>query len=142
VPDQATLGSPGRLAEALSAWRDRQHVGVHEAANRVGVQARTWSSWETGGSPQLSTLPRLADTLGVRCADLLALLPPCLDEQPQWSGEVATALRAWRRCEAMSLGRAARRLGVAPSTVLDWEAGRRPRPTQLRKLVAAGVLPR
>jgi transcriptional regulator with XRE-family HTH domain len=128
------------LPEVLTTWRARHQLGVHEAAGRIGVQPRTWLSWEDGAAPSLCTVPDLARALDVPCTELLELLPDRLPGPEPGPGEIASALRSWRRRDAMSLGRAARRLGVSPSTVLDWEAGRRPRAAQLDKLIAAGVL--
>lgn len=136
------LSDTCRLADVLAEWREGHRLPVAEAARRAGVQTRTWLSWESGTEPQLSVLPGLAVTLGVECTDLLELLPARLEQQTAACNEVATAIRAWRRREAMSLARAGRRLGVSPSTVLDWESGRRPRTTQLTKLIAAGVVAR
>jgi transcriptional regulator with XRE-family HTH domain len=130
------------FAELLVSWRSEHGLRVSEAARRAGVQPRTWLSWESGTEPQLSVLPGLAAALGVQCTDLLALLPTRLAQHTEGDGNLATAVRAWRRREAMSLGRAARRLGVAPSTVLSWESGKLPRTCHLSKLIAAGVVPR
>lgn len=143
MPDavsMATRTEEPSFADVLIVWREEHHLGIQDAARRVGVQPRTWTSWESGSAPQLSAISGLALTLGLRCADLLALLPDLLGEPASCGSEVAAAIRGWRRRDALSLARAARRLDVSPSTVLDWEAGRQPRAVQLSKLMAAGVV--
>ncbi|MGN6242418.1 MAG: helix-turn-helix domain-containing protein [Motilibacteraceae bacterium] len=56
-------------------------------------------------------------------------------------GDVARAVAAWRRREGLSLERAGALLGVAGTTVRDWERGRSPRPWHLRRLALLRVLP-
>lgn len=53
---------------------------------------------------------------------------------PRRSGDFATLVGDWRRAQALSLEKASNVLGVAHTTVRDWERGRRPRPVHVLRL--------
>jgi transcriptional regulator with XRE-family HTH domain len=56
-------------------------------------------------------------------------------------GDVAELVREWRSRENLSLERAAAQLGVAHTTVRDWERGRRPRDTSHAAIMRVLAIP-
>lgn len=139
VPDTDV---PVSFAAFLVRWRAGRGMSLRRAAALAGVTPRTWALWERGSTPRLGVVPGLARLLGLQPGVVLAWIHGDMAGGPPGEGEVARAVRDWRRREALSLERAARRLGVASTTVRDWEMGRRPRGVHLQRLLTEGVLGR
>lgn len=125
------------LATRLRTWRELRGIGIAQAAALTGVDRSTWRAYESGATPQFAVVPGLAKLLGMPVAQLMSALGP---SDPTAATDISRVIRDWRACHALSLRRAAVLLEVAPSTVRIWEEGQQPRPAQLRRLHAAGVL--
>lgn len=87
-----------------------------EVALRIGVDPTTVFNWEAGtASPNLRALPGVLRFLGY--------------DPTETGSTLGERLRATRRRFGLSHADLALRLGVDPSSVLDWEKGRH-RPTR------------
>jgi transcriptional regulator with XRE-family HTH domain len=87
-----------------------------EVALRIGVDTTTVFNWEAGtASPNIRALPGVIRFLGY--------------DPTETGSTLGERLRATRRRLGLSHADLAGRLGVDPSTVLDWETGRH-RPTR------------
>lgn len=139
MTDRYTVGSGvgPDLATRLRTWRELRGIGIAQAAALTGVDRSTWRAYEAGATPQFAVVPGLAKLLGMPVAQLMSALGP---SDSTAATDISRVIRDWRACHALSLRRAAVLLEVAPSTVRIWEEGQQPRPAQLRRLHAAGVL--
>lgn len=139
MTDHYTVGSSvgPNLATRLRTWRELRGIGIAHAAALAGVDRSTWRAYESGATPQFAVVPGLAKLLGMPVAQLMSALGPA---DSTAATDIGRVIRDWRACHALSLRRAAVLLDVAPSTVRIWEEGQLPRPAQLRRLHAAGVL--
>ena len=62
------------VGEALKAIRRSRGLTQEQAAEKVGVAASQWSSWETGRhAPQGDSLVRLCEGLGVEAGELMGM---------------------------------------------------------------------
>jgi transcriptional regulator with XRE-family HTH domain len=86
-------------------------LSQRDVALRIGVDQTTVYNWETGtATPNLRAIPGVIRFLGY---------------DPTKTGEtLGERLRVTRRRLGLSHLELAGRLGVDPSTVLDWETGR------------------
>lgn len=88
-----------------------------EVALRIGVDKTTVFNWEAGtATPNLRAIPGVIRFLGY--------------DPTETGSTLGEQLRAARRRHGLSHQDVARRLGVDPSTILDWERARH-RPTRL-----------
>ena len=117
---------------ALRRLRGRAHLTTTTVASRVGVSARTLTSWECG--ERLPTWPQaraLAEVYGVplkHVCDAVGLSPSRWLDRRNWQSEalpqVLREIRYWAGISAEQLGE---RTGRAASTIRGWERGvRRP----------------
>jgi transcriptional regulator with XRE-family HTH domain len=82
-----------------------------DVALRIGVDKTTVFNWESGtASPNLRAIPGVVRFLGY--------------DPTETGSALGERLRAARRRLGISHADLARRLGVDPTTVLDWEIGR------------------
>lgn len=91
----------------------------------MSVHERTIRHWETGVTPRIEHWPRIIDFLGFE----------------PWPEPTTPAqeLQAARRRRGLSIGAAARALGVDPSTLWWWEHGRKPHRREHKERIAAFV---
>lgn len=60
--------------ENLRAARERKHMTQKEVADSIGVAKSTYSLYESGNrEPNVQTIKKIADTLGISADDLLGL---------------------------------------------------------------------
>lgn len=63
----------GKIGRLIAVLRREQGITQRELADRLGLSDRTVSKWERGlGAPDISLLPALSRTLGIRMEDMLA----------------------------------------------------------------------
>lgn len=60
----------------LKQYRQEKRLTQQELADILGVSNKSVSRWESGGYPDIATLPPLAKALGVSVDDLLGCRPP------------------------------------------------------------------
>ena len=62
-----------KIGRLIAALRKEQGLTQRELADRLSLSDRTISKWERGlGAPDISLLPALSRTLGIRVEDILA----------------------------------------------------------------------
>lgn len=116
------MAAPQTLGDHLKRYRRDRGQLQREAAVEIGVNIWTYMGWETDGvMPSVAHMPCVVEYLGY---------------DPLEKAETFGAwLRAARRRHGMTRAELARRLGVNPSTVEQWEQGIcRPRQTHMAGL--------
>ena len=126
------------LARRLRHERADRHITQTEAAELIGVAQPTYAGWEVGrSSPEVAHHASVADFLGVAAGQVAELTAvPLVVDSREWP-ELGRLLGRRREALRLTRGELARRLGVTPTTIMNWELGyRTPRVQQLRSLAA------
>ena len=104
---------PKTLGEHIRRRRLMLSITQEEAAQRLGVNAWTVHTWETGQrKPEIRFIPALIRFLGY-------------DPEPVDTGSLAGRLVAKRRELGLSQREAARSIQIDPGTWAGWELGAR-----------------
>jgi len=125
VTPEMAAESTSTLASALRRRRAELEFSRASAAMRMSVHERTVRAWETGGTPDVERWPGIIDFLGFE----------------PWPEPTTPAqkLQAARRRQGLTIGQAAQRLGIDPSTLWWWEHGRKPHRREHKARIAAFV---
>ena len=115
--------SRSHLAKLLRQRRRKLQISRAIAAMRMGTSERSLTNWEGGRAPHVSSYPRIIQFLGT-------------DPWPE-PKTLPQKLQAERYRRGLNVAQAAAELGVDPSTVWWWEAGRRPHLLNHRRRIAA-----
>lgn len=115
----------GRLVARL---RRERHMTQAKLAARLHVTDKAVSKWERGAAcPEISTLPRLADALGVHACALLSAIDPRGAAVPEDEADAPVSARRnakWRRRMALRYaGKALLFAAIAVLTVMNLYAG-------------------
>lgn len=119
----ADLASRSHLARLLRLKRRKLEISRVTAATRLEVSDGTLRNWERGRAPHVASYPRIIAFLGA-------------DPWPE-PKTLPQKLQAERYRRGLNVAQAAAVLGVDPSTVWWWEAGRRPHLLDHRRRIAA-----
>ena len=84
-----------KIGKFISELRKEKGMTQTELANVIGVSEKTVSKWETGrGMPEISTLPKLCETLGISVNELLSGEKVAADSYPEKAEEnIVTLLK-------------------------------------------------
>ena len=121
-PDE-DLMSRSHLARLLRLRRRKLQISRATAATRLEVSDGTLRNWERGRAPHVANYPKIIEFLGTHPWPEPKTLPQ--------------ELRTERYRRGLNVVQAAAVLGVDPSTLWWWEAGRRPHLLDHRRRISA-----